>query len=658
MINNEPKSKKKNIIIIPAVLLIIIIILVLNFNKTNKKNVSRTIMIYMVGSNLESQSGLATTDLESIEYNDMDNENINVVLIAGGSKEWKNNYINKNETSIYELTNNGFKKVETNTIQNMGDSQVFSDFINYVQKNYKTDKYDLIFWNHGGAIQGSEYDDLSNDVLSLSEMKEGLSKTKFKNNNKLETIIFRTCLNGTLEVGSTLDDYSDYLIASEEITIGTSFTSVLNFINEIKTSDTGYDVGLKFVEAYKKQIKDYKNIYAYSTNAQETLYSTYSIVKLSNIEQLTKALNDFVKDIDVTKDYNTIAKVRSNLYQYAYTQSDEPSYDMVDLYNLVDNLKGLSKNKAEKVLKEIENTVLYNWATNNQSRGISIYFPYNATEDIRELFLDIYDDFDDLNKYRNFIEKFNSIQKTSVAKYSFTENKTEVKTENKNSDFTLELTDEQLQAYAKAEYLVFEGDNGDGFYRPIYIGKNVTLDGNTLKANIKGKQLRVIDKNDRTDNGLVFTLIENSESDNVINYSTLVVMQTLPTLDEEMKLQHKIDSAQLFITLDKNTNEINTSSIIKTEENNDENILPSTVALNINDYDIIAFGSSKYNIIDNDGNYNPNFSSNGIYEGKEYKTNSFEFKLEDFNENKDYYCIFRIYDVNNNKYYSKLIKMN
>ena len=110
MINNEPKSKKKNIIIIPAVLLLIIIILVLNFNKTSKKNVSRTIMIYMVGSNLESQSGLATTDLESIEYNDMDNENINVVLIAGGSKEWKNNYINKNETSIYELTNDGFKK--------------------------------------------------------------------------------------------------------------------------------------------------------------------------------------------------------------------------------------------------------------------------------------------------------------------------------------------------------------------------------------------------------------------------------------------------------------------------------------------------------------------------------------------------------------------
>ena len=39
-------------------------------------------------------------------------------------------------------------------------------------ENYKTDEYDLIFWNHGGAIIGSEFDDLSGDNLTLKEMKE------------------------------------------------------------------------------------------------------------------------------------------------------------------------------------------------------------------------------------------------------------------------------------------------------------------------------------------------------------------------------------------------------------------------------------------------------------------------------------------------------
>ena len=47
-------------------------------------------MLYMVGANLESNNGLATEDLKGIKYSLMDNENLNVVLIAGGSKEWNN----------------------------------------------------------------------------------------------------------------------------------------------------------------------------------------------------------------------------------------------------------------------------------------------------------------------------------------------------------------------------------------------------------------------------------------------------------------------------------------------------------------------------------------------------------------------------------------
>ena len=50
--------------------------------------VSRTVMIYMVGSNLESTNGLASSDLASIKNKD---SNTKVLLIAGGTNKWDNN---------------------------------------------------------------------------------------------------------------------------------------------------------------------------------------------------------------------------------------------------------------------------------------------------------------------------------------------------------------------------------------------------------------------------------------------------------------------------------------------------------------------------------------------------------------------------------------
>ena len=47
-------------------------------------------MIYMVGADLESNNGLASVDLNSIDKNIANDSSINVYLIAGGSKKWDN----------------------------------------------------------------------------------------------------------------------------------------------------------------------------------------------------------------------------------------------------------------------------------------------------------------------------------------------------------------------------------------------------------------------------------------------------------------------------------------------------------------------------------------------------------------------------------------
>ena len=642
---NVDNNSNKKLIIISIATFIVVFSIVLSLLLFINRGKSRTVMIYMVGSNLESDAGLGTVDLQSINYNTAKSEDVNVVLIAGGSEKWHNDFVSTNETSIFELQNTGFKKVKEQSVQNMGDDKAFSDFLTYTYQNYKSDEYELVFWNHGGAIFGSEFDDLSNDNLSLKEISEGLYNSPFKE-NKLETIIFRTCLNGTVEVASVLKDYSNYLVASEEVTLGSNRSSVLNFINDIKKSDSSYNLSMKYINAYQKQISDIK------ASSLDTIYSTYSIIDLAKVDELVKSINDFVRDIDVSKNYNSIAKVRSNLYQYAYTQSDEPSYDMVDLYNMVYELKDLSKTKAQKVLDNINNTVLYNWATNDQSRGMSIYFPFNGSNEVKQSFLSIYKDLNEFQDYNQFINKFYSLQNSSTTSFSFFDNKVSFNTEDskRSGDFELELTDEQLSKYARAEYIVFR-DGKDGMYIPTYRGRTVNLDGKTLKAKIKDRLLKVYDTKEK-DEGTSVILIENEETDDYIKYKSSVLLEYFKDKDIS---NWKTDAAWMNLVYNKKTKKITISNVVKNDKKQKK---PSAIALNYKDYDNVVFSTTRYKILDDNGDYTTNWTNNGISEGYEVGTKQFAFKLQDFGNDDNYYCIFVIYDTNNNVYYSKLVKMS
>ena len=127
------------------------IIICLDDNKIE----SRTIMVYMSGSNLETESGIATADLESIVPSSVDLNITNVVVYTGGTQKWHNNYASSTENSILKLTSDGFVKVQSDAQVNMGDASTFQTFLNYAYQNYKADRYDLIIYDHGLGALGS-----------------------------------------------------------------------------------------------------------------------------------------------------------------------------------------------------------------------------------------------------------------------------------------------------------------------------------------------------------------------------------------------------------------------------------------------------------------------------------------------------------------------
>lgn len=260
----------------------------------------------------------------------------------------------------------------------MGSSNTFETFLSYAYDNYSTDYYDLIIYDHGGAIAGTVWDDFTSDNLSLEDFKEALEESPFGEDNKLEVVLFRTCLNGTIEVADVFDEYADYLVASSEVTLGSRWTPVLGFLNDIETTDTAVEFGEKFIAEYQEQME--------LLDPQGEVGQMYAIVDLSKTDDIIDELEIFIKGIDLDLYYADVVRARSNMFQFAYTYFDDSSYDMVDLYELIERLSPYSTANSQKLLSLIDEAVMYNWSTIDDIHGLSIYFPYNGDTVVQSYF--------------------------------------------------------------------------------------------------------------------------------------------------------------------------------------------------------------------------------------------------------------------------------
>ena len=597
----------KKFIIVGLLLAIIMMMLIICFIITKKDDVgdkpnevlsgSRTIMIYMVGSNLETDNAIASADLRGIKPEEIDMENVKVYLYTGGTEKW-HNFISSDENAIYELKSDGFSKVKTYEKEDMGDAETLATFLNYVYDASKTDLYNLVFYNHGGAIDGAIYDDFTNNNLSVGEMGDAFEKTPFKGDNKLDTILFRTCLNGTIEVADELDEYARYLIASEEVTNGYPQDSVFTFINELEVSDTGIDYGKKFIAKYEKYM-DFIDPFAFSSTPM------YSIIDLSKVDTIVDELDTFINGIDVKKNYSDIIKVRSNMYQYGFTVSGFPNFDTVDLYSLIEGIDDYSTVSSDKLLASIKDAVVYNWSKFlKESNGLSVYFPYNGSRLEQNAMILEYNDMDFSNNYVTFVKQIsnlkNSNQVSNFTKTDLYDSDTKVE----KGEFKLELTPEQAKDFAEASYVVFEKQDNN-YYMPVYKSDNAYLDGNTLKSDVTGNMLKIVTKNEEGGyDKFWLQLFENTRTEKKIHKTGAVAFYFGDTNDFS---NFKVDALDIYIEYDENGKPYvgNVTTSVKDEETGTVKV----EYVKLEDYDYVQFTNFRYDILDENGNFTTEFES-------------------------------------------------
>lgn len=184
-----------------------------------KKEIAKwTILMYICGSNLESQGGFATTDISEMLYVKNQPDNINLVIETGGASI-NNKYFSSRLLNRYHIYQNTMVLDEQLTTASMGKASTLQSFMEWGIEEYPAEQYGFIFWNHGGAMRGVCSDELfGGDSLSNSEVNAAFNNT-FNNlglDSKFEFIGYDACLMSVQDVADFNSKYCKYMVCSEE----------------------------------------------------------------------------------------------------------------------------------------------------------------------------------------------------------------------------------------------------------------------------------------------------------------------------------------------------------------------------------------------------------------------------------------------------------
>ncbi len=343
-------------------------------DKSSKENDGTwTIFVYLCGTDLESEAGEATDDLNKM-INAGTDENIKFIVQTGGTKEWQNELVDGSVFERYKICDGEIELVDTQPLGNMGESSTLSDFLKWGITEYPAQNMGLFFWNHGGGTLGGVCcDELhENDSLSLQEIDDALYSINDLMNYNFEFIGFDACIMSTVEMANVLASHAYYMYASQEIVPGSGldYTAFGSYLMEHPTAD-GAELGKVLADSYYDLCV---------SEAEDGETPTMSVIDLSKIDDAIVSFNAFSHDIynalDEDGKMNDVVRAALGTESFGSNNAAAGFTNLVDLGGLVKSLSEYSDN-ADAVITALDNAVVYakNGSVHKDASGLSVYYP-------------------------------------------------------------------------------------------------------------------------------------------------------------------------------------------------------------------------------------------------------------------------------------------
>ena len=357
-----------------------------------------TIMVYMCGADLESQQGMATSDLKEMAGAKFE-ENVNLLVYTGGAKKWRNNVVSASRNQIYQIKDGAFYCLKEDMGSgSMTNPDTLTTFLKFGKENFAADRMCLIFWDHGGgSVSGYGYDERygQGQTMTLAGINQALKNAGIK----FDFIGFDTCLMATVENGIMLSQYADYMIASEETEpgVGWYYTNWLTQLGK-NTSTPTVRIGRTIAD-------DFVDVCSQKCRGQATTLSVTDLAELqATVPQELKEFSIETNGLIQNKEYKKVSKARSNSREFA----QQSRIDQIDLIHFAKNM-GTAEGKD--LAEALEGAIKYNRTGGGISNayGLSIYFPYKRTNKVKQM-VSTYQAIGMDEEYTRCIQEFASLE--------------------------------------------------------------------------------------------------------------------------------------------------------------------------------------------------------------------------------------------------------
>ena len=329
-----------------------------------------TIMVYMIGSDLEANNGCASLDLYEMINGGLDSSRYNLVIYTGGSQRWHASIPNDHNCVIEVADGQAQIVAGTQSSQNMGDPGTLSSFVIWANQNYPAQHTVLLFWDHGMGPQGGYGCDqlFRLDSLTLAEMTQAMDDAGYGGDNKLEWVGFDACLMGSLEVMQTWRPYARYFVGSQDLESGYGWD--YSFLESF--GDPADARGQ--VEAVVGAFGDFYESGDMGDTRPNATLAAIDLAQIEGVEQSLEELTEVVSGDFENGDFVSFARAREACCRFG--SASDPS--LIDLVDFAERLAREHPEHVDKLVSATDKAIVANSSNVEGAHGISMYFPQTA----------------------------------------------------------------------------------------------------------------------------------------------------------------------------------------------------------------------------------------------------------------------------------------
>ena len=345
-----------------------------------------TILAYICGTDLESESGEASGDIREMISSGVGNSDaVTAIIATGGSSYWQRYGFSNQNVQYYRLGVSKPELLKDAGRRSMGEASTLSDFISFGISAAPAKRYVLILWDHGGGpVYGVCNDEnYQDDSLSLKELRAAL--VGGLNGAKLDIIGFDCCLMNCVDLCADMYGIADYSVVSQELVNGTG----LNYDEWMKpiVNDPGIST-----EKIAMSIAD--TYVAENSRGRYAATATMSVIASEKMPAVMDAANAFSASLSslLTTNLAGVVRLRNQLTTFGEFVDYDAS-DLVDVEDMCDAFAALLPTECENLKQAARQAVCYNCTTTDiaaYAHGLSFFMPYDTVRSDRQDILAYY----------------------------------------------------------------------------------------------------------------------------------------------------------------------------------------------------------------------------------------------------------------------------